>query len=203
MRSVTSGAHSMCRRGVGAAGEGGGDRRLGEGEAQRVGEALGRDALGDRLGEARARRRAARAGGAEHGDRADDGVQVALAEVEIAQVLEGALVGLRRVRHRRVELDRPGPAARRRGSGRRGPRCRAGRRHREGVGAGQVLLEEALDLAAEVVRAEVAREAGEDAPRDAHLLVLADGEGQVMDRDPRACRPARAVTSASRKPRAT
>src|SRR6185436_3683556 len=49
------------------------------------------------------------------------------------------------------------------------------------VGARELLLEEALDLAADAIRRERGAEAREDAPPHAHLAVLADREREVVD----------------------
>ena len=169
-------------RGIGAADVGVRHRRLRHGEAGRVDEAARADRLGGRKRDADVGRGSSIARRADDADRTDDSVQIALAVDEILEVLEGAFVRLRRVSGPRVEID--GGAALARALGRAERLVDGvGVVHEEEVAAGELVLEVAVDLATEVVGREGLRgQAREDAPRDRDPRVLADREGEVVDR---------------------
>ncbi len=96
-------------------------------------------------------------------------------------MLEGALVGLGRVGDLGREVGGHAAAPRERGGPEElGDRPRI--RRPDGVVAGQLLVEEAVDLEAQLVRRDVRAEAGEHPPGDAHLAVLVDRELQVVHR---------------------
>ncbi len=180
MRSTTSGAQRRprSREGTQPSSAGAGDVYKRQRQALCVDRAARLRRL-LRLGPAAAGRRVRRAARAQHRDGADLGVEVAAAQVEVAQPGERLRVGLRCVDARGVEPERRGPAAT---GAAEGPVERRRVGVREAGLVGQELLEQGVELIADLVGIDRRVEAEPGASVDAHARVLADLEADVHHR---------------------